>query len=497
MRLHNKIKFVAGKVKIVISNVLHNGLWLAANTYSAHKYKAALKAPQKAQNKILKNFLKKNSETMYGKKYDYASIKNIKDFQNNVPIVTYDDLEPWIEKIKKGQRNVLTKEPVRFFEKTSGSTSGAKYIPYTDSLIGEFQRAISAWIYDLMLSRPKLILGSQYWSISPSGEKSPPVECGIPVGIDNDAIYLGLMAKIALRGVIAVPLKVSGISSINEWRTETLKYLTSRSDLRFISVWNPSFLTLLVEELSDSVDFHEFWPKLQMISCWNSGAARLSIAELTHKFPNIEIQGKGLLATEGVVSIPHSRASAPTIAVNSHFYEFIDNSDTPYVLEELEIGKRYRVVITTGGGFARYDLGDEIEVIAPMSIEFVGRSSTSDICGEKLSEAFVNNVLISNNFVDGFTMLVPEWTTPPRYILVTDRNNSRDAALMVENGLRTSFHYDHCRKLGQLGPIEALYIPNASSKYIEACILEGQQLGDIKPTALKSTFGWREKMVTQ
>ena len=383
----------------------------------------------------------------------------------------------------------------RFFQTTSGSTRGEKFIPYTRSLIDQFRRSVSAWLFDLMISHPKILAGSQYWSISPAGKKHKPVKCGLPVGIDNDATYLGLMAKIALRGLLAVPLNVGSITEMEKWRHETVRHLTARDDLRLISVWNPSFLTLLIETLPESFDAGECWPDLQLISCWTSGSAQRSLPALKKLFPNVEIQGKGLLATEGVVSIPLSGHPAPAVAVNSHFLEFIDDAGHPHLADDLDVGKRYRVVITTGSGFARYDLGDEVEVIAPLSVEFTGRSSVSDMCGEKLSEAFVSNVFSGADLDDGFSMLVPEWDDPPKYVLITDSDRYRDIASEVENGLMASFHYDYCRRLGQLGPVEAVYISDAPAKYMQTCIEKGQRAGDIKPTALRTDFGWRERMV--
>jgi len=475
---------------------LHNSLWLAANAPSALSYKRALKSPRQTQQRILSEFLKKNTNTLYGQQHNYAKINNVAEFQECVPIVTYDDLEPWIERIKNGEEKVLTNEPVRFFETTSGSTSGKKFIPYTDSLINQFKRSVSAWLFDLMMSHPKILLGSQYWSISPVGEKPRPVECGIPVGIDSDAAYLGLMAKIALQGVLAVPLKVASISDVEEWRNETIRHLTRRKDLRFVSVWNPSFFSLLIDRIPATLDVATCWPSLQLISCWTSGSAHQSLTALQEALPpGIKIQGKGLLATEGVVSIPFGGRLAPTLAVNSHFLEFIDNAGLAHLVDDLVVGKRYRVVITTGGGFARYDLGDEVEVIEPLCVEFVGRNSVSDMCGEKLSEAFVSNIFARKELNNCFSMLVPESSNTKRYLLLTDSARYKEHASLVENTLLSSFHYSYCRKLGQLGPVEAVYVRDAEAKYMKSCIDSGQRAGDIKPTALRTDFGWREKML--
>jgi len=79
----------------------------------------------------LLQLIKKNRNTRYGKRYAFSSIANEKDFQTNVPVVEYSDIEPYIDQIKMGNRNVLTSEPVFMFNMTSGTTAHPKYIPVT------------------------------------------------------------------------------------------------------------------------------------------------------------------------------------------------------------------------------------------------------------------------------------------------------------------------------------------------------------------------------
>src|SRR5262249_28744428 len=101
------------------------------------------------------------------------------------------------------------------------------------------------------------------------------------------------------------------------------------------------------------------WPRLALISCWGDAAAAACLNEVRALFPGIEIQPKGLLATEGCVSFPLIDRAAPILAVRSHFFEFEeldgDNSRCRFA-HELDRGGRYRVVITTAGGLYRYQL---------------------------------------------------------------------------------------------------------------------------------------------
>src|SRR4029077_152120 len=135
-------------------------------------------------------------------------------------------------------------------------------------------------------------------------------------------------------------------------------------------VWNPSFLTLLMRRLPAGRRPLDYWPHLRLISCWTSGNSARFIPELEQLFPGVEVQGKGLLATEGIVSFPELGHPAPSPALTSHFLEFVDE-DAPLtprsppaaggegmgvrgggearLVDELEVGCRYRVLITTGG----------------------------------------------------------------------------------------------------------------------------------------------------
>ena len=96
----------------MIANIVGNGLWTAANLAAYIRYRRALRNPRRAQEKILRRFLRRNADSEYGRRYGYARIRTVLDFQRAVPIVTYDDLEPWIEKVRQGQPGVFTTEPV-------------------------------------------------------------------------------------------------------------------------------------------------------------------------------------------------------------------------------------------------------------------------------------------------------------------------------------------------------------------------------------------------
>src|SRR5690606_31916745 len=81
------------------------------------------------QHQLLLSLVKTAEKTLFGRERNFEDIKTVQDYQSRVQIADYEDLKPYIEKVKKGQRNILWTETPEYFAKTSGTTSGSKYIP--------------------------------------------------------------------------------------------------------------------------------------------------------------------------------------------------------------------------------------------------------------------------------------------------------------------------------------------------------------------------------
>ncbi|MHC4620142.1 MAG: GH3 auxin-responsive promoter family protein [Planctomycetota bacterium] len=450
-----------------------NNLWQLSCTPAWLQFQRAAMNVQAVQRRILRDNLRANRNTAYGRRFGFASIDSVESFQENVPITTYEDyLEP-IEAIGQGQPNILTAEPVRMFEVTSGSTSASKLIPYTRSLRSEFQRAIAAWIVDLFGHHPDLKKGPAYWSITPLIEGRQTTSGGIPIGFEEDSAYLGPWGRNLLDTVLAVPGDVKNAQSMEAFRYTTLLYLLRQPELRLISVWNPTFLSLLLDPLAEwwpalikdidcgtlsppdmqhpdvrrsllrrlapdphraSVlasiqpdDYQAIWPRLGLISCWMDGSAATYAQALQALFPNVLFQGKGLIATEAFVSFPMIGTTGSVLAVTSHFFEFLPvdpqtfslSCEQPQPAHRLEKGRIYSVVVTTGGDLYRYHLHDLVKVVGHLHqvpcLQFLGKGDkVSDWFGEKLHEQFVANVLEDlfreHSISPVFAMLAPEDT---------------------------------------------------------------------------------------
>ena len=506
------------------------------------------------------SLLRRNASSDYGQRYGFKGIRSAREYQNAVPVVNYEALREQIEAIKCGRQGVLTEEPVVMLEKTSGSVAASKYIPYTASLRREFQAALAPWMADLFGHRCQMLCGGAYWSVSPVASKREVTEGGLPVGFDEDTEYFGPLQRRLLARLILTPRELPHVLDMEASRYITLRFLVQTPRLCFISVWNPSFLTLLMGALVQHMDrlvkdicagtltppapvppelqrrlasqlrprperarqlqhlragdgtlpLADVWPHLRLISCWASAGASRDLPALCSLFPGIEIQPKGLLATEGIVSIPVTGHPGGALAVTSHFLEFIDEEcpdNRPRLIDELERQRTYRVLLTTGGGLYRYALADRIQVLdhlrATPLIEFLGKADhISDLCGEKLHERRVREVLEAVfgefNLEPTFAMIAPELGQPPFYTLYIEdggvpTERLEKVARGVERALTEGHHYGYCRRLGQLGPLRIRLVQiGASGTYLERCAALGQRRGSIKPVALHCEPGWLE-----
>ena len=515
-----------------------NALWVASCLPAWRRFQYAAVHVEETQTALLSNYLNKNKETAYGRKYQFDRIQSISHYQSRLPLTSYDDYTEYIQRVGEGETSVLTAEPVRMFELSSGSTAASKLIPYTDTLKSEFQRGIAVWIYNLHTNLPELQRGSAYWSITPLIDGRRVTSAGIPIGFESDGAYLGLFRQWLVDSVMAVPNAVKNISNMDTFRYVTLLCLLRQPELRLISVWNPTFLNLLLSPLSEwwdslltdiehgtiskqgvelrfapdqkragalrafsPTDPESLWRNLRLISCWTDGPSAPYARRVQEMFPHALVQGKGLLATEAFVSVPMIGAQGSMLSVNSHFFEFIDDTGEVFLAHQIETGKTYSVLVTTGGGFYRYQLHDVIEVVGHWNqipcIRFVGKADhISDWFGEKLEERFVaqvlENMFAKHNISPSFAVLTPDDQDGFRYVLYLEsKAYVEDLSHELDSALRANFHYDYCRKLGQLEAVEVVHVVNGAECYLRACQARGQKLGNIKQSVLQKTCGWK------
>jgi hypothetical protein len=535
--------------------MLANSLWLASLLADASAFHRAVWHTQKTQAALLRTLLQRHQTSQYGRRFGFGKLTTVADFQAALPLTTYEDYAPYIERIAAGEAQVLTAEPVTLLEPTSGSSSASKLIPYTRSLKRAFQRGIAPWVCDLFGRDPQLVAGQAYWSISPVMARRV-TPAGIPIGFEDDSGYLGAAGRWLKRAVICVPSVVRFARDIETFRYLTLFYLLRAANLRLISVWNPTFLSLLLAPLTDwgeqlagdiargrlSIALEpalrrglessltprpkrgkdlanalqhpqpltRLWPNLGLISCWMAASAAPFASVLAQQFPGVTMQGKGLIATEALVSLPLTQLPAPALAIRSHVFEFLDEAGRVYLAHELVAGKRYRVIVTTDGLY-RYQLNDYVKVAGfygecPL-IDFVGKGElVSDHFGEKLHQHFVQTCLDATLGALGirarFTLLSCEaFAEGYAYTLfIESASPLQDSviaqlAIRLEAALSQNIHYAYCRKLGQLAVARVVAVQNGAAWYLEHEMRSGKRLGDIKPQVLSPRMGYLDVWV--
>jgi hypothetical protein len=501
----------------------------------------------------------------------HLGVRTARQLQDAVPLTTYDDLEPAIEAVARGEQPGLCPAAgpsfdVRWFEQSGGSSGPRRLLPMTDAFLAELQQGLAPWLFHMWKAFPASMAGPAYWSISPIGRGRPTTASGLSIGAAEDTAYFPPGVVEDLGRVMAVPGAVALMPDVEACRYATVRLLLQSPALAFVSVWSPTFLTLLMRTVDEHqerlledlaagtcrvpgadsraparalvvekvlrelplaadprradrlgavlrdkgrLDGGDLWPALALISLWTDAESHRFLPAIRSRFAGVGLQGKGLLATEGMLSLPWPGAPAPVLAARSHVVEFIDEDaphTRPRLAHEVEPGRTYAIALSSSAGLLRYRLGDRVEVVgragtAPC-FRFVGRGdAVSDLCGEKLSGAFVDGALTQalQGRRPAFAMLAPsfaEGSDRPHYRLyleldVEDRV-AAEVGRRLDEALTQSAPYGYARSLGQLGPVRVVRVAHGQRHYEAACIEEGQRAGDLKPLALHKRAGWDE-----
>ncbi|MES9987788.1 MAG: GH3 auxin-responsive promoter family protein [Candidatus Thiodiazotropha endolucinida] len=476
---------------------------------------------ERSQTEWLKACLLANQATRFGHMHAFGQIDGVRAYRQQVPLHRHEDLSPWIACIAEGETDILFMGRPVAFEQTGGSSGGSKLIPYSESSLEDIRKAMLPWLGNLIATHG-IDCGSLYLSLSPATRQPLSTPGGIPVGLP-DAAYLGPLAGSALMALSAVPAWVGGITDISQWQLATLYWLAREQALSFISLWSPSFFLQLLKGLEirqsdlmallghggsiagqslpadlesmtrlqrylQTEDTRWLWPGLKLVSCWMDGTSAKMAEELRQHLPQSNFQGKGLLATEGVTTVP-DRNGVPLLALHSGFYEFLQENGDIRCAWELDEGQAYEVVLTTAGGLYRYRTGDRVRCTGRVDgvpeLHFLGRCDlTSDLVGEKLDESFVAQCLES---VPGFGMLAPVQGATPHYTLIIAREVAASMTTAqidaIESRLNSNPQYAYARKLGQLAPLTLTSHPDPLGVFTARASMR-QRLGDVKVPAL-------------
>ncbi len=499
---------------------LINSAWLFSQKSLSKQFHLKLHDCKNVQDDLLMKYLQTNSETDFGKKYGFNQIKCYKDYKKSVPIIEdFSEIEPYIDDMKEGKGNVLFPYKTSFFETTSGSGASPKFIPYNPQLKREFKAAVAVWMWDLYRIDPKIFSGKAYWSLSPAMKETGLTPGGIAIGSADDSDYFDPFTALLIKQLFAVPSKLHKITDSHAFYVQTWKHLLCSSHLTFISVWSPQFLIRLVDFLLENLEevltisrcslpkealikkavldknlnLELLFPSLRMISCWTAGQSKIWIKKLKEISGAVPIQGKGLLSTEGVVSIPLGM-DKHVLSYTSHFYEFKNEAGEVFMTGSLREGKTYEVIITTAGGLYRYNTHDIVKCSgfykSVPCLQFLGRSgNVSDLVGEKISESSLSDIfeqaLINFPFVEAMYLYPEKQENKVAYLLIIEGPSSEEAGQItrfVEQKMFNNPYYKQAVDSGQLSKLAHLKVPGGFTKKLTSHYQSIKKIkdGDVK-----------------
>ncbi|MES2747450.1 MAG: GH3 auxin-responsive promoter family protein [Bacteroidota bacterium] len=420
-----------------------------------------LRNPVATQQKVLRKLLRQAENTQFGNDHHFSKITSFDDFAQHVPIRDYEELRPYVDKVVKGEANILWKGKPLYFAKTSGTTSGAKYIPLTKqsmpSHIKAARNAILSYIHET--GKADFVDGKMIFLQ------------GSPILEEKNGIKLG-----RLSGIVAhfVPkyLQKNRMPSwktncIDDWETkvDAIVEETFNQDMAIIS-GIPSWVQMYFEKLQQKANkpvgelFKNF--NLFIYGGVNFEPYRAKFENLIgRKVDSIEL----FPASEGFFAYQDSqKEKGMLLLLNSGiFYEFVKSdeffTENPrrYTIGEVELGVNYVLIISTNAGLWAYNIGDTIQFtsLKPHRLIVSGRiKHYISAFGEHVIGKEVECAL--KEAMENSTIRVNEFTVAPQIAPITglpyhewciefenEPNNLKDFALQIDNAMRQqNVYYD-------------------------------------------------------
>ncbi|MFO7868464.1 MAG: GH3 auxin-responsive promoter family protein [Bacteroidales bacterium] len=340
--------------------------------------------PQDIQNELLFGLIHDCRETAWGKEYQYDTIESPKDYQKRVPLSYYEDIEPYIERIRKGEQFVLWHSPIKWFAKSSGTTNDkSKFIPVSKESLEEchFRGA-----RDTVLLYNYIYTDSNLW-------KGKTLALGGSHQISKFSVdsYFGDLSAILIQNM---PFWSQfyrtpdlSLALMDEWEEKIEKIAQKTSEENVVALAGvPSWTMVLVKrilELTGASSILEIWPNLELFI--HGGVSfepyreqfKALIPKDSMRYMETYNASEGFFAIQDTPSTPDMLLMLD-IGV---FYEFIpieqihDSNPEALLLTEVELGQNYAIVISTNSGLWRYVIGDTVEFTSryPYKIKITGR----------------------------------------------------------------------------------------------------------------------------
>ncbi len=333
-----------------------------------------------SQHKILKNLIKKAAHTQFGQDHQFSKISSYDDFKSLVPIRDYEQIKPYIQKIIDGQSDVLWKGKPKYFAKTSGTTSGVKYIPLTkDSIPNHFGTARNALFnYYAKTGKGAWLDGKMiFLSGSPEMTKTAGILTGRLSGIVNHQVPKWIRKN-------QLPSYTTNCIEAWEDKLEKIVEETVDQDMRLISgipPWVQMYYERLLEKSGKST-ISNLFPNYEVFVFGgvNFKPYQSSLEKLVGKSINTL---ETYPASEGFIAF-QDQLEEEGLLLNSNsgiFFEFIpadqifEENPPRLSLADVELGQNYAIILSTNAGLWAYNIGDTVEFVSldPFRLKVSGR----------------------------------------------------------------------------------------------------------------------------
>ena len=350
-----------------------------------HQIELFNKYPIDVQNEVFKKLIATARDTEWGKKYDYKNTNSVTTFQERVPISSYEDIKPSIDRLRKGEQNILWPEEITWFAKSSGTTAGkSKFIPVSPAALEECHykggKDLLA-LYFSLYPESELFEGK---SLVMGGSRNIFEVCHTTY-IEGDLSAI-LMHNLPFWAQFKRTPSLT-IALMDEWenKLELMAESTMNHDVRSIS-GVPSWMLVLLRKIlkkSGKQNLHEIWPNVEVF--FHGG---INFEPYRKQYNSIFLKDKMAYsdtynASEGFFAIQDQKHNTDLLLMLDYgiYYEFIpvsnihDDNPRTVQLADVEIGVNYALIISTNAGLWRYMIGDTVmfACLSPFRIRITGR----------------------------------------------------------------------------------------------------------------------------
>jgi len=367
-----------------------------------HQIELFLKYPIEVQEDVMRRISKEAKDTAYGKEYYFKDIRSVSDFKEQIPVSSYETLFPYIEKMLRGEKNVLWPSEIKWFAKSSGTTNArSKFIPVSQSTLddchykgGKDLIAIYANNYpdSKIFTGKSLVIGGSH-QINKLNKSSQSYFGDVSAVIMQNLPIWAQLQKVP---------KLE-IALMDEWESKLQLMADTCADENVTSIFGvPTWTLVLIEKIlkqkgKDSL--LDIWPNLELFvhGAVAFGPYRDIFKQLipSSKMRYLETYN----ASEGFFGIQDQKNSDEMLLMLDYgiYYEFIPmdevHKEHPKTLSlaEVELGKNYAIVISTNSGLWRYKVGDTVKFTSlyPFRIKISGRT-------KHFINAFGEEVIVEN-----------------------------------------------------------------------------------------------------